>query len=147
MNYRQFIAVLKVVLVVGSRAATTREPSASHRVDSTFSQNVRMAIVIGTPMKAPNTPHRYDQKKTEKSTSVGDIESAVPENSRFNITADRNLYHIQKNEEEYGGLPGLEFGEGISVAKSVTSNGPRNGNVVQDEANTPLSLASGSPTV
>ncbi len=50
--------------------------SAIHRVDENCAQKVRIAIVIGTPMNAPNRPHTNDQKKTEKRTRKDDIASA-----------------------------------------------------------------------
>ena len=47
--------------------------SATHRVASCFSQIVRNAIMIGTPMNAPETPHRKLQKKIVNKITNGDI--------------------------------------------------------------------------
>ena len=39
---------------------------------------VSSATAMGTPMKAPATPHRAVQKNTEKSTTKGEIDKALP---------------------------------------------------------------------
>jgi hypothetical protein len=53
--------------------------SASQRLEGCCAQKVSRAIVIGTPMKAPNVPHRNVQRNTEKSTTKGEIASTLPE--------------------------------------------------------------------
>lgn len=52
--------------------------SAIHRVEANWAQNERTAMVMGTPMNAPNIPHRNVQRKTEKRTSDGDMPRVFP---------------------------------------------------------------------
>lgn len=40
--------------------------SAIHRVEANWVQNERTAMVMGTPMNAPNIPHRNVQRKQRK---------------------------------------------------------------------------------
>ena len=44
-----------------------------------MAQKVMIAMTIGTPMKAPNRPHRKVPKKTANSTTVGDMASIAPD--------------------------------------------------------------------
>ena len=52
--------------------------SAIQRLDGCCAQKVSKAIVIGTPIKAPNRPQKNVQKNTENRTTKGEIESAFP---------------------------------------------------------------------
>ena len=51
---------------------------ASHRDDLCSAQMVSATMRIGTPMKAPATPHRKLQKKTANSTMNGDSDNCAP---------------------------------------------------------------------
>lgn len=50
--------------------------SAIHRVAANWVQNERTAMVMGTPMNAPNIPHRNVQRKQRK--SGGDMPRVFP---------------------------------------------------------------------
>ena len=53
--------------------------SATQRLEECCSQIVKTAIMIGTPMKAPEIPHRNVQKNTANRTTEGEIDRALPE--------------------------------------------------------------------
>ena len=51
---------------------------AIHVVEATIEQKTMNVINIGTPMKAPASPHMKLQKNTEKMTAKGDMASDAP---------------------------------------------------------------------
>ena len=66
-------------------------------------------MVIGTPMKAPNRPHRKVQKKIANSTTVGDIDKHAAGNARLDIAADHELDDVEAGEDAENRLPALEL--------------------------------------
>src|SRR5262249_48431918 len=52
--------------------------NAIHSVDLCCSQMVKIAIIIGRPIKAPAIPQRKLQKNTASRTMNGDIDKAAP---------------------------------------------------------------------
>src|SRR6185312_9362362 len=52
--------------------------NAIHSVDLCCSQIVKIAIMIGSPIKAPAMPQRKLQKNTTNRTMNGDIDKAAP---------------------------------------------------------------------
>jgi hypothetical protein len=68
--------------------------SAIGSVDLCCSQIVRMAIIIGRPIKAPAIPQRKLQKNTASRTMNGDIDKAAPaiRGSPPSVTDVRKLY-------------------------------------------------------
>ncbi len=53
--------------------------SANHRVEGCSAANASRTITIGTPMKAPGSPHKKVQKNTAANTTIGDMARTVPQ--------------------------------------------------------------------
>ena len=62
-------------------------------------------MVIGTPMKAPNRPHRYVQKNTENSTTNGEIGERAARDARLDVAADDELDDVEAGEDRQRRLP------------------------------------------
>src|SRR5262249_42251325 len=68
-------APLPTLRVYSSESETS---AATQRVAAYCPHTVRIAMVIGTPMKAPGMPQRKLQKNTANSTMNGEIARVVP---------------------------------------------------------------------
>ena len=117
-------------LTLRRRAREFRTTSAS---SGCCSQKATIAIVIGTPMKAPNRPQMKAPRKTANSTSVGDMDSALPAIARLEIAADHELDDVEADEDADGCLPTAELENGKRARKERRDEGADERDVIECE--------------